>query len=206
MLLGLGRNTAPWSAPIGAQDGVMRDYLGPNMDRARADFGARARFLDGDLHEISADEASGCVLWQSPLPGEALGAQETPTFLVVNLVPVPDVVGLTVSTANTVLAESCLVMDVVTSCDSDAQASAPTAAQRVQYVGQQCTNPDELVPPGSHIGVVVVNTPPPQSLWFAIGLGVLAALALALALMFYVRYTAARDELDIMKQPRGPKK
>ncbi len=193
------------SAPIrSAAFDRMGAYTGQSPRSIPAELRRRARFVGHDLSTLASPPDEGCVVLQSPAAGEELGPDTQVAFLVSSTVPTPDFQGLSLAAAQQLAEYFCLSVTAVPSCDGD---ESPTSAAPTSIVAQQCTPPETPVDIGNQIGVVVSPADDPQPL--LMGLLILAAtlavLAAAFALLFYVRYASARDELAIFKQPRKDK-
>jgi hypothetical protein len=181
----------------------MGNYLGrPAADAAR-DFGDRARFLDQEFRQRTPDRLTGCIVWQTPMPGQPVGPEIAVEFLCPEETLVPELHGLTVAAAIELCSYRCLALEIVPSCGS--AGVPPAAAQMALLVQTQCTPPNTLVAPGHTVGVIVGagSSDDSDSNVLFVFLAVVAAIALALALLFYLRWTSARDELRIFKSPRN---
>lgn len=183
----------------------MGAYTGQSPSSIPRDLRDRARFLDEQLRERDKAPDGGCVVLQTPAPGEELKSDTQVSFLVANTVPTPQFQGLSLGAAQQLAEYFCLSVVVVPSCND---ASSPgTTSSRASIVTAQCTPPNTSVDIGNQIGVVVSPAEDPSPLMM--GLAILAAtlflLAAAIALAYYVRFNAARDELAIFKSPRRDK-
>lgn len=183
----------------------MGAYTGQSPRSIPQDLRGRARFLDEQLRESTKAPDSGCVVLQTPAPGEELRPDTQVSFLVANTAPTPNFQGMSVAAAQQLAGYFCLSVAVVPSCDGGSD--AVTSSSPTSIVTAQCTPPDSTVDIGNQIGVVVSPADDPSPL--LMGLAILAAtlflLAAAIALAYYVRYNAARDELAIFKSPRRDK-
>lgn len=209
--LALGAAPASAGQPVparvaAAQTGRMGAYTGQSPSAIPQELRERARFLDEQLRERRSPPDVGCVVLQTPAPGEPLGGDTPIAFLVASSVPTPQFQGLSLAAAQQLAEQFCLSVTVVASCSGDSDAAVSSAPNSI--VTAQCTPPEALTDIGGQIGVVVSPADDPQPLFFALFLAaaVLAALAAAFALVFYARYSAARDELAIFKSPRREKK
>ncbi len=183
----------------------MGAYTGQPPSSIPQELRRRARFLDEQLNERKSPPDAGCVVLQSPGPGEQL-ADDTPVaFLVASSVPAPEFQGLSLAAAQQLAAQFCLSVNVVASCTGDASATVASAPNSL--VTSQCTQANTLVDIGGQIGVIVSPADDPKPAYFAlfVAAAAVAALAAAFALWFYARYSAARDELAIFKSPRRDK-
>ncbi len=197
-----GSSAASSLLATSAQTGRMGSYTGQSPSSIPQELRARARFLDEQLSERKSPPETGCVVLQSPAPGEQLRGDTPVAFLVANRVPAPQLQGLSLAAAQQLAEQFCLSVAVVPSCDGSTDAVVSSSPSSV--VTSQCTPAEDLVDIGGQIGVVVSPADDPQPLFFALFLAAatLAALAAAFALVFYARYNAARDELAIFKSPR----
>jgi hypothetical protein len=199
----------PTAAPMAATAIQARERMGAFTGQSPraipAELRRRARFVGRDLATLEQAPDDGCVVMQSPAPGDELGADTPIAFLVASSVPTPDFHGLSLAAAQALAEHFCLSVAAVPSCEGADNSTGAAAPDSI--VDTQCTPPDSIVDIGNQIGVVVSPADDPQPLMM--GLFVLAAtvalLATALALLFYARYASARDELAIFKSPKRDK-
>jgi hypothetical protein len=193
-------------APAALAQSTMGNYLGRAASDVAVELGERASFLDQELAVRPADQLAGCIVWQSPSPGEPLDPRTPIRFLCPSEVVVPELTGLTVAAAGQLCATRCLGLSLAPKCE--ATAAAPGPSEMALLVATQCTPANTLVAPGHTVAVVAGPATSDESdanVIYILLLGALAAFALVLALIFYVRYVSARDELRIFKAPRnGP--
>lgn len=183
----------------------MGAYTGQSPRSIPQDLRDRARFIDEQLRDGAAAPDVGCVVLQTPAPGEELKPETQVSFLVANTVPTPQFQGMSLGAAQQLAEYFCLSVVVVPSCVGDSDAA--TSSSPSSIVTAQCTPPDSTVDIGNQIGVVVspADDPSPLMLGLAILATALFVLAAAIALAYYVRFNAARDELAIFKSPRRDK-
>ena len=96
-------------------------------DDVAGELGERARFLDQTFATLSAEQLAGCIVWQSPMPGEPLEAQAQVQFLCLSEVLVPALNGLTVAAAAELCATRCLGLAIAPTCE--AAGVKPTPAE-----------------------------------------------------------------------------
>jgi beta-lactam-binding protein with PASTA domain len=181
----------------------MGNYLGPNKDRAVADFGTRARWYDSNLQSSDPSKLPGCIVYQSPSPGSAIGSSDSPSFVVSEKVEVPSIEGQSVAEAERTLGTHCLTLWIVPSCADASAGAAPTADQSDKIIVTQCTAAGEFVPSGDHVGVVIGGDPPKESGALAAVLATAVLVLAVAAVVLYVRLSSTRDELAILKSPKS---
>jgi len=181
----------------------MDSYVGRSVSEIPEDLRKRARFLGPDLQPLDGAPANGCVRLQHPARGSRTDGAIDFAFVVASSVETPNFVGLSLGEARALAGASCLSLAVVPSCGAsdDRSSAAATPSSRVTA---QCTPAGSSVDVGNQIGVIVSpsDDPVPLLLMLAAGAAALFLLALICALWFYVRYSAARDELAIFKSPK----
>lgn len=177
-----------------ASQEVIDNYLGLKGSVPRTALGARATFVDRALEPLAEPGPNDVVLWQNPLPGESFPSTARARFLVSDKVPVPEVVGMRVQDAETLLAYRGLMLSVAAACGDAGRASQED--EQDQQVNEQCVAPGTLVDAGTYIGVVIEPWPESALLWVAVGLAVTAAL---LALAFFTRLKFTQRELAVFK-------
>lgn len=200
-------STASTAAPAVQRQATQRmgAYTGQSPRAIPQDLRDRARFLDEQLRDGAGAPDSGCVVLQTPPPGEELKSDTQVSFLVANTVPTPQFQGMNLAAAQLLAEHFCLSVIAVPTCESGADAAISSSPSSV--VTAQCTPPNSTVEIGNQIGVVVspADDPSPLMMGLAILAAVLFVIAAAIALAYYVRYNAARDELAIFKAPRRDK-
>lgn len=177
-----------------ASQDVIDNYLGLKGSVPKTALGDRATFVNRAFEPIAAPAAKDVVLWQDPLPGETFLSTARARFLVSDSVPVPEVVGMRVQDAETLLAYRGLMLSITSSCEEGGR--APNEDEQDQRVSEQCVAPGTLVDAGTYIGVVIEPWPESALLWVAVGLAVMAAL---LALAFFARLKFTQRELEVFK-------
>jgi beta-lactam-binding protein with PASTA domain len=174
----------------------MDNYLGKNASAPVATLGARAKLYDRHLNAITTPGPQDIVVWQNPLPGEPFVAPAEAMFLVTDKVPVPELVGMRVGDAETLLSYLGLTLAVTSNCRTTGV--APAEDQQDSQITEQCVAPGTLYDPGNFVGVII--GPWPESLsGLTIGLAALAALAALTAIVFFTRGRFLQQELDVFK-------
>lgn len=201
--LGGAHGGGPYRGP---QDAAMESYVGRAVSEIPEDVRQRARFLGPDLKPLDGAPTRGCVRLQHPARGSRIDASADYSFVVSTSVETPSFVGLSLGEARALAGASCLSIVVVPSCGTT-EDGASVAATPASRVVAQCTAAGSSADVGNQIGVVVspADDPVPLLLMLAAGAAALFLLALGCALWFYVRYSAARDELAIFKAPKRSK-
>jgi len=187
----------------GPQDAAMDGYVGRSVEQIPDELRQRARFFGPDLQPLDGAPQAGCVLLQHPTRGSRLDAASDYAFVVANSVVAPNFVGLSLGEARALAGTQCLSLAVVPACGRPADRTSAAATPNSRVV-EQCTAAGSSVDVGNQIGVVVspADDPVPLLLMLAAGAAALFLLALGCAVWFYVRYSAARDELAIFKSPK----
>ncbi len=185
-----------------ARDEVMPNYVGGSPTVPAAALGERAKFVDAAGALIAEPAPAAVIAWQLPPAGETLATDAAAVFGIGAEKLTPDLEGLPLRYANAILTALGAKVDVVEKCGGPVV--PPSDVQPEAWVKEQCTKPGKPIPANNHVGVVVGGSPHVSTMWrtVAIVLGLLAALLGITALYYKWKYTAAKDELDIMKSPK----